>query len=232
MKVNRMRLTDMKSLRSLAAILVLALTFAALPTMAQRTAGTPNQGEVFKDTSMLKPPPGVKIAILEWQDLTCPACAHAFPIVHQAITHYGVPIYEKDFLLGGEHAVFGDKEAAIWARYLQDKVSPDVADQYRGAVFAAQTGITSVDDMQSFTRRFFQSHGLKMPFVPDPAGELIKKIMADKEQGDKLGLHYTPCIIVCTQHEWVHVTDTSLLYQTIEQLEADAGAGGAKKAAH
>ncbi len=89
---------------------------------------------------MLKPPAGVKIAIIEWQDLTCPACAHAFPVVHQAIAHYGIPIYEKDFLLGGEHAVFGDKEAAVWARYLQDKVSPQLADQYRGAVFAAQAG--------------------------------------------------------------------------------------------
>ncbi len=200
-----------------------------------------NQGEILKDTSMLKPPPGVKIAIIEWQDLTCPACARAFPIVHAAIAHYGIPIYEKDFLLGGEHAVFGDKEGAIWARYLQEKVSPQVADQYRGAVFAAQAGITSVDDMQNFTRRFFQTHGLKMPFVPDPNGELLKQIMADKAEGDRLGMKYTPCIIVCTQHEWVHVTNTDLLYQTIDELLAKVGGAtkpagtkspGAKKTTH
>jgi protein-disulfide isomerase len=227
-----MRLTDMKSLRSLAAMLALALPFAALPTMAQRTAGTPNQGEVFKDTSMLKPPPGVKIAVIEWQDLMCPACKAAFPIVHAAIAHYGIPIYEKDFLLGGEHGVQGDKEAAVWARYLQDKVSPQVADQYRGAIFAAQNGIADLDDMQNFTRRFFQSHGLQMPFVPDPTGQLLKEVTADTALGRKLGMMYTPCIIVATQHEWVHVTDTSLLYQTIDQLLVEAGGSGAKKAGH
>ena len=177
---------------------------------------------------MLKPPPGVKVAILEWQDLTCPNCAHAFPIVHAAATRYKIPLIEHDFLLGGEHAAFGDKEAAIWARYLQDKVSPAVADQYRGAVFAAQAGIASKDDMEAFTRRFFAAHGLRMPFVPDPMGELAKEVMADNALGARLGIKYTACIIVCTQREWVHVTDISLLYQTIDELEAKVNGGEAK----
>lgn len=220
----------MRSIRSASLVLALALPFASLSAPAQRTAGQMNQGEILKDTSMLKPPPGVKIAVIEWQDLTCPACARAFPIVHAAIAHYGIPIVEKDFLLGGEHAVFGDKEGAIWARYLQEKVNPQVADQYRGAVFAAQAGITSVDDMQNFTRRFFQTHGLRMPFVPDPTGELAKEIAADKAEGDKLGMRYTPCIIVCTQHEWVHVTNTDLLYQTIDELLAKVGGSATKPA--
>ena len=37
---------------------------------------------VFQDTSMLKPPAGAKVAIYEFDDLECPACAHALPIVH------------------------------------------------------------------------------------------------------------------------------------------------------
>lgn len=215
-----MRLNMTRSLASVA----LSFTLTALPmaVMAQRTA-PPGSGDPYKDTSMLKPPAGVKIAIIEWQDLTCPACARAFPIVHQAIAHYKIPLYEKDFLLGGEHGAFGDKEAAVWARYLQDKVSPEVADQYRGAVFAAQAGITSKDDMEAFTRRYFSTHGLKMPFVPDPTGELLKEVMADKALGDKLGLQHTPTIVVCTQHEWVQVTDISLLYQTIDELLAKVG---------
>jgi protein-disulfide isomerase len=212
----------------LLAVLALFPTLVALPVLAQRVAGTPNPGETFKDTSMLRPPASAKIAIIEWQDLTCPNCAHAFPIVHAAAAHYKIPLIEHDFLLGGEHAVFGDKEAAIWARYLQDRVSPEVADQYRGAVFAAQAGITSKDDMASFTRRFFSTHGLKMPFVADPTGELAKEVMADRALGEKLGVRNTACIIVCTQREWVHVTDVSLLYQTIDELEAKANAGEAK----
>ena len=62
-----------------------------------------------------------------------------------------------------------------------------------------------------------------MPFVADPGGELTKEVMADKALGDKLGLQQTPTIVVCTQHEWVQVTDTSLLYQTIDELLAKVG---------
>ena len=230
-----MRLKNMKPTREnmklTYALAALALTFTLvslpLPMLAQRAAPA-GSGEAFKDTSMLKPPAGAKIAIIEWQDLTCPNCAHAFPIVHAAAAHYKIPLIEHDFLLGGEHAVFGDKEAAIWARYLQDKVSPQISDQYRGAVFAAQSGITSKDDMEAFTRRFFQTHGLKMPFVPDPTGELTKEVLADKALGDKLGIQFTACIIVCTQREWVHVTDVSQLYQTIDELEAKVSTGEAK----
>ncbi len=228
-----MRLNDMKLTRALA-VLALSFSLVSLPIMAQRTAGDPNPGEVFKDTSMLKPAPGVKIAIIEWQDLMCPACAHAFPVVHGAIAHYNIPLYEKDFTLPG-HAAFGNMEAAVWARYLQDKVSPQIADQYRGAVFAGQSGISSRDDMEAFTRRFFQTHGLRMPFVSDPTGELAKEVLADKALGTKLGIQYTPCIIVATQHEWVHVTDVNLLYQTIDEELAKVGgasAGATKKATH
>ena len=124
--------------------------------------------------------------------------------------------------------LFGDKEAAIWARYLEDKVSPEVADQYRGAVFAAQSSITSKDDMAAFTRRFFSTHGLKLPFVPDPTGELAKEVAADKALGDRLGIKYTACIIVCTQREWVHVTDIRLLNRTIDELEASVKGATAK----
>lgn len=222
-----MRLNYMKISRSLVALVLLAPL--SLPAFAQRSAPA-GTGEQFKDTSMLKPPAGAKIAIIEWQDLTCPNCAHAFPIVHAAAAHYRIPLIQHDFLLGGEHTVLGDKEAAIWARYLEDKVSPAIADQYRGAVFAAQSGISSKDDMANFTRRFFQSHHLQLPFVPDPSGELTKEVMADNALGEKLGVRNTACIIVCTPREWVHVTDISQLYQTIDELEARANAGGEKPA--
>ena len=217
----------LKQTRSFAALALVALF--SLPALAQRSA-PPGTGDMIKDASSFHPPAGAKVAIIEFQDLTCPACAHAFPIVHQAVAHYNIPLIQHDFLLGGEHAVLGDKEAAVWARYLQDKVSPAIADQYRGAVFAAQSGISSKDDMENFTRRFFQTHGLKMPFVPDPTGELTKEVMADRALGEKIGLQHTPMIIVCTQHEWVQVTDTNDLYQTIDELEAKAGAAAPKAA--
>jgi protein-disulfide isomerase len=198
----------------------MTLPFAAAPLTAQQAA-PPGTGETFKDTSMLKPPAGAKIAIYELEDLECPACAHAFPIVHAAAAHYNIPIVRKDFPLQQHVWSF---DAAVWARYLQDKVSPKTGDEYRGAVFAAQTGIASKDDMLNFTRRFFQTHGLQLPFVPDPTGQFKKEVEADRTLGERLGVQYTPAIIVCTQHEWVHVTDISLLYQTIDELEAKVAA--------
>ena len=122
-------------------------------------------------------------------------------------------------------------DAAVWARYLQDKVSPKAAEDYRGSIFAAQIGITSKDDMLNFTRRFFQSHGVQMPFVVDPTGLFLKEVKEDHALGDKMGLVHTPTIIVCSQREWVHVTDVALLYQTIDEVEAKAGAATPMKTA-
>jgi hypothetical protein len=217
-----MRLTLEKNFRSVmaAAAVAMTLTLVAVPGFAQRAAPA-GTGDPFKDTSMFKPPAGARVAILEWQDLECPACAHAFPIVHAAVAHYNIPLVEMDYPLGGAH--IWSLEAAVWARYLQDKVSPKVGDEYRGAIFAAQMGINSRDDMTSFTRRFFASHNLQVPFVPDPSGQLMKEVQADKAIGTKMGLQHTPTIIVCSAREWVHVTDVSLLYQTIDEVEAKAG---------
>lgn len=207
---------------SLILAVAMSLPFAALSAAAQ-TAVPSGTGDHFKDTSMFKPPAGARVAVLVWEDLTCPACAHAYPVVHEAVAHYGIPLLERDFLLGGPHEMLGDREAAIWSRYLHDKVSPKTADEYRSAVFAAQTSIANKDDMMNFTRRFFQTHNLQLPFVPDPTGQLASEVMADKSLGDKMGLQHTPTIIVCNAHQWVQVTDASNLYQTIEQVMAQAG---------
>jgi protein-disulfide isomerase len=172
---------------------------------------------------MLKPPPGAKVAVIEFQDLQCPACAQAFPVVHAAVAHYDIPLVERDFPLA-QHAVLGSYDGAIWARYLQDKVSPKVADEYRGKVFASQATIANQDDMRAFTQRFFQSHNIQMPFVADPSGQLASEVKADRTMGEKLGVSQTPTIIVCTAHSWVYVTSTSVLYQTIEEMKAQAGA--------
>ena len=132
--------------------LALSLPFAALPSAAQ-TAAPPGSGDHFKDTSMFKPPAGARVAVVEFEDLECPACARAYPMVHAAVAHYKIPLVRYDFPLQ-QH--IWSYDAAIWARYLQDKVKPEIADQYRSAVFAAQISINSKDDMLAFTRRFFQ----------------------------------------------------------------------------
>src|SRR5580700_5048404 len=101
---------------------VLAATVLALPSIlpAQATVGQP-PFTPFKDTALLKAPAGHPVAVMEFEDLECPACAHASPIVHQAISKYKIPYIRHDFLIQGHT---WSRQAAIMARYLQDKVSP------------------------------------------------------------------------------------------------------------
>src|SRR5579875_3184053 len=85
---------SMRMFRVLAPALLIAFAPAAL---SAQSSVPPNQMTPFKDTSMLKPPPGQKIAIIEFEDMECPVCARAFPVVHAAAAHYHVPIEEYDF---------------------------------------------------------------------------------------------------------------------------------------
>jgi protein-disulfide isomerase len=199
--------------------IVLTATLLAafsLPAAAQLSA-PPNTGNSFKDTSSLKPPAGAKVAIIKFEDLECPACAHAYPIVHAAAERYKIPIVRHDFPL---RMHVWSRDAAITARYLQDKVSPQTADEFRGAVFAAQNSIASKEDLSNFTRRFFQSHKLNQPFVIDPSGLFAAEVNADYTLGERIGISQTPTIWVVTQKNWVQITDTNLLYSTIDQAEA------------
>jgi protein-disulfide isomerase len=182
-----------------------------------QTSLPPNQVTHFHDTSMLVPPAGAKVAILEWEDLECPACAHAFPFVHMAIDHYHIPLVRHDFLIPGH---IWSKEGAIYARYLQDKVSPDLATEYRREVFASQFKIASKDDLNRFTQEFFTKNGKQLPFVVDPSGQLAREVAADDDLGLKLALTETPTIIVATTKGWIQVKDVSDLYQAIDQAEA------------
>jgi protein-disulfide isomerase len=191
----------------------LLLSFATLGAQAQ-TSVPPNQVSHFTNTSMLVPPAGAKVAVLEWEDLECPACAHAFPIVHTAVKQYNIPLIRRDFQIPGH---IWSHEASIYARYLQDKVSMDLATDYRRQVFASQFRIASRDDLDKFTQAFFAAHGQKIPFVIDPTGQLQKEVDADKDLGLKLGLMETPTIVVVTPKGWIQVKDVSMLDQAIDQ---------------
>jgi protein-disulfide isomerase len=207
-----------------AASLLIALPLCA-PAFAQNSA-PPNTGTTFKDTSILHSPPGVRVAIIEFEDLECPACAHAFPIVRAAAAHYKIPLLHHDFPL---HMHIWSLDAAITARYMQDKISPEFAEEYRRTVFANQNSIASKEDLQAFTQHFFQTHGREMPFVVDPTGQFAREVHADYELGERVGLTQTPTIFVVTPHHWTQVTDVSLLYQTIDTALAETPAAASSK---
>jgi len=189
----------------------------AVATQAQTAVG--GQVTHFTDTSMLKPPPGQKIAVIEWEDLECPACARAFPVVHEAVKHYNIPLVRYDFMIPGHR---WSKQAETTARFMQDTYGMEYATEYRREVFATQYKIASQDDLNKFTQQFLQAHGNKaLPFVMDP--KFLKEVQADNDLGVKLGLQATPTIVVVTAKEWIQVLDPMQMYQAIDKAEADIG---------
>jgi protein-disulfide isomerase len=213
--------------RLFAAIFVLSIAAAASAQSAMG-ASPQNPATQFKDTSMLKPPAGAKVAIVEWEDLECPACAHAFPQVHTAVKQYNIPLVRYDFPLKMH---IWSHDGAIIARYLQDKVSPDLATEYRREVFASQVQIASKDDLHNFTLKFFATNHQQYPFVIDPSGQFVKEVDAEEALGEKAGLGHTPTIVVVTDHKgWIEVLDVSDLYNAIDTaLAATKTEGGTAK---
>lgn len=222
-----MRLTPMNFRVLLPAVLALCLPAF---THAQAIAGPQGTQDHFKDPSSLKLPPGQKAAIMEFEDLECPACAHAAPIVHTAIEHYKIPYYHRDFLIQSH---IWSRDAAITARYLEDKVSPAAADQYRRDVFANQTNIGSKDDLQNFTRRWFTDHKQVggQPFNIDPAGRFAAEVEADCTQAARIGLNQTPSLFVLAPKGWIHVTEVTQLYTAIDTALAQTPAAKAPSTA-
>jgi len=199
---------------------VLAVCAAAgfSQTAVSQTSVPPNLFSPVKDASSLKPPQGAKVAIIEYEDLECPHCAKAFPIVHAAVEHYKIPLVECDYQIS-YHAWSHD--AAICAHYLKAKVSPDLAEEYRREVFALQSRISSRDDLHNFTQAFFTQHGKQMPFVMDSTGQYAREISDTTAQGDRIGIAATPSIFVVTNDHWIEVKDLDSLYQAIDQAEAE-----------
>jgi protein-disulfide isomerase len=175
----------------------LVVSILALPAPGQFYGNGPNPG--FKDTSMLKPPAGHKVAVIVFEDLGCPGCANAHPYELKATGQTGVPLVRYDFPLAAHIWTF---QAAVCARYIQDKISAELAGQYRTDVFAAQQSITGKDDLQRFTQAWMTRHGKQMPFVIDPDGALAKKVQADYDLGRRLNVQYTPTVVVVTKDKY------------------------------
>jgi protein-disulfide isomerase len=198
-----------------AAFIVLLSAFPVVAQIAMPAAGATR----FRDTSSFKPPEGAKVAIIEFEDLECPLCAEVSPLVRSAMSHYHIPRVHHDFLIQG-HA--WSRAGAIYARYLEDEVSPQMAEDFRRDVFANQRMIAGPDDLQQFARRWFQSHGQQMPFLIDPSGHCAAEVQADCMLGMRVGVQHTPTIIVVTAKEWIEVTDPNQLYAAIDRAESDA----------
>ncbi len=205
----------------------LLLTLPSLAASAQTTI-PPNSphATAFRDTSSLKPPPGQKVAIIEFEDMECPVCARAFPVLHAAANQYHVPFEEHDFQIPYHQ---WSHEAATFAHYLKAKVSPELSEQYRREVFASQQRISSKEDLVKFTQAFMTAHGKQMPFVVDPV--FSKEVDESTALGNRMGVNETPTIFVVTPTHWIQVMDMMDISQALNQAEAEAGTTPAHRVA-
>jgi protein-disulfide isomerase len=181
-----------------------------------------------EDTSALHPPAGSRMALVVFEDLQCPACARTDPSLVQAERDYGIPLVRHDFIIPSHT---WSKEAHVVARYF-DTQSPQLGEQFRQRVFAAQNSIYNNASLRAFADKFAAEHHAYLPAFYDPKGELRAKVEADTKLGIASGVKQTPTIWVVTnspQVPPVKVEDSSKLFQTIEQVKAELPAPRAAK---
>ena len=175
-------------LLSLAAMLLFAAN-------AHAQFGAPAAGTHVNDASALHPPAGARVAMVEFSDFECPACAHANPTLMAAAATYKIPWVRHDFLIPGH---IWSTQAAVNARWFDLNKSKAVGEEYRNQLFANQPSIYSLDALSQFTQKFAQSHGVSLPFSLDPQGKLLAEVQADNEMGKRTGILHTPTVFIVT----------------------------------
>ncbi len=222
------RLFRLPSLCKPGLIAAAALVLAVVPG-ARAQFNVPPAGTQVRDPSVLKPPPGARVAIVEWEDMECPDCGRANPLLKEAAGKYNIPWIRHDFPLPFHAWSF---TAAVNARWF-DLKSKKLGDDYRDAVFASQVSITTPEQLAQFTQKFAQQHGIAFPFAVDPQGKLAAAVKADYALGQRVGIEHTPTIWVVTANSkgapFVEVVDRSKLYQLIDQAIADTKSAPATK---
>ena len=231
-----MQATDLKAYPKRSRFQLRAVGFLLLSTLAAQFAGA--QTTAVHDPAALKPPPGAHVAILEFEDMECPDCARANPLLREAAAQYHIPWVRHDFPLPFHAWSF---DAAVYARWFDTK-SKKIGDEFRDQVFANQAlidaaaetspetpaaGATSASTaaIHNFADKFAQAHGLALPFVIDPQKKLAAEVQADVDLGKRIGIEHTPTIWVVTNKTngvpFVEVVDRQRLYQIIDQALAD-----------
>lgn len=199
-------------------LLPILVALAILVTIASRA----------QDHNVLRPPKGSDLAIVVFEDLQCPDCARAAPLLEEASRTYKIPVVHHDFPLPQHN---WSRDAAILARWFDQK-SPKTGDEFRARVFAAQQQITSPESLRAFADKFAAEKKLKLPFVVDPQGRLASLVDADKAVGTRIGISHTPTIYVVSNKKsgtpFVEVVDRSQLFQLIDSMKAEAGSGASR----
>jgi len=168
--------------------------------------------------SVLRPPKGSPVALVVFEDLQCPQCARAAPLLNQAAQTYKIPLVQRDFPLPMHN---WSMNAAIIARYF-DTHSKTLGNAFRDYVFEHQREILP-DNLRSFAEKFAAEHKVDLPFVVDPAGKLSALVIADRDLGKGINLDHTPTIYIVTDKKtatpYLEVKDLSQLYAMIDTVK-------------
>ncbi len=172
-----------------------------------------------QDASALRPPKGAKIALVVFEDLQCPDCARANPLLQEAARTYKIPLVRYDFPLAMHDWSF---DAAVMARYFEGK---KLGDEFRDYIFQHQTEIKKAT-LRSFADRFAAEHKTSLPFIYDPQGKLAAAVKADRDIGERVGIQHTPTIYVVNNSRsatpFVEVVDRRQLFQMIDAMQSEA----------
>jgi len=171
-------------------------------------------------SSVLKPPKGSQVAIVVFEDLECPDCARAAPLLEEAAKTYNIPVVRHDFPLPMHPWAF---DAAILARYF-DTHSKKIGNEFRMQAFAHQLEINK-ENLRAFAEKFATEHKIDLPFVIDAQGKLADEVRADRDIGQKIGLEHTPTIYVVSNKSqgkpFVEVVDRSQLFAMIDSIKKE-----------
>jgi protein-disulfide isomerase len=166
---------------------------------------------------VLRPPKGAQVAIVIFEDLQCPDCRRAAPLVEEAGKTYKIPVVRHDFPLPFHTWSF---DAAVLARYF-DTHSKTLGNEFRDYIFANQLEVTP-QNLRGFAEKFAAEHKVDLPFVVDPQGKLAALINADKELGKAIQINHTPTLYVVSNKRsgkpFVEVVDRSQLYALIDNM--------------
>jgi len=165
----------------------------------------------------LRPPKGAQVAIVVFEDLQCPDCRRAAPLVEEAAKTYKIPVVRHDFPLPFHNWSY---EAAIIARFF-DTHSKALGNEFRDYIFANQLEVTP-QNLRGFAEKFGTEHNVPLPFVVDPDGKFAALITADKELGKAINIQHTPTLYVVSNKRngkpFVEVVDRSQLYALIDAM--------------
>jgi len=103
--------------RARLALALLFVTLLAIAPSARAQFSAPATTPVH-DASALKPPAGVRVAMIEFYDLECPLCAETNPLLIEAANQYKIPWIRHDFLIPNH---IWSRQAAITARFFDSK---------------------------------------------------------------------------------------------------------------